>query len=65
MNWPRYGMVPSGDYHEDLENAAKEYAALMTMCDAHVGKVLDFMDEHDMWKDTVLIVNTYLWIFTG
>lgn len=58
LNWPRYGMIPSGNYHKDLQNAAKEYAALMTMCDVHVGKVLDFMDEHDMWKDTVLIVNT-------
>ena len=58
LNWPRYGMIPSGNYHKDLQNAAKEYAALMTMCDVHVGKVLDFMDEHDMWKDTALIVNT-------
>ena len=58
LNWPRYGKVPSGDYHDDLENAEKEYAALMTFCDAHLGKILDFMDEHDMWKDTALIVNT-------
>lgn len=34
------------------------YKALVTMCDAYLGKVLDFMDEHDMWKDTMLIVNT-------
>lgn len=58
VNWPRYGMVPSGDYHKDLENAAKEYVSLMTMCDARLGEVLDFMDTHDMWKDTMLIVNT-------
>lgn len=36
----------------------KEDAALVTMCDAYLGKVLDFMDAHDMWKDTMLIVNT-------
>lgn len=30
----------------------------MTMCDVHLGLILDFMDAHDMWKDTVLIVNT-------
>jgi arylsulfatase A-like enzyme len=35
-----------------------ECAALHTMCDAYLGKVLDFMDEHDMWTDTMLIVNT-------
>jgi arylsulfatase A-like enzyme len=28
------------------------------MCDAYLGKVLDLMDEYDLWKDTMLIVNT-------
>jgi len=28
------------------------------MCDAYLGKVLDLMDELDLWKDTMLIVNT-------
>ncbi len=28
------------------------------MCDAHLGKVLDVMDELEMWDDTLLIVNT-------
>ncbi len=35
-----------------------EYAALVSMCDEHLGKVLDLMDELDMWDDTLLIVNT-------
>lgn len=34
------------------------YAALLTMCDTYLGKFLDYMDENDMWKDTMLIVNT-------
>ncbi|WP_440897601.1 sulfatase [Amphibacillus sp. Q70] len=34
------------------------YKALLTMCDAYLGKVLDFMDQHNMWEDTMLIVNT-------
>lgn len=59
LNWPRYGRLPAGqNYHTDLSNAQREYAALLTMCDEHLGRVLDFMDAHDMWKDTVLIVNT-------
>ena len=33
-------------------------AALISMCDAYLGKVLDLMDELDLWKDTLLIVNT-------
>ena len=37
---------------------AREYAALISMCDAYLGKILDFMDDHEMWKDTLLIVNT-------
>jgi len=28
------------------------------MCDAYLGRVLDLMDELDLWKDTMLIVNT-------
>lgn len=58
LNWPRYGPLPGEGYHEDLRNAEKEYAALLTMCDDNLGRVLDFMDAHDMWKDTALIVNT-------
>jgi arylsulfatase A-like enzyme len=34
------------------------YASLLTMCDAMLGRVLDLFDEHDLWKDTMLIVNT-------
>jgi hypothetical protein len=28
------------------------------MCDEQLGKVLDLMDEYDLWEDTMLIVNT-------
>ena len=28
------------------------------MCDDYLGRILDFFDEHDLWKDTMLIVNT-------
>jgi arylsulfatase A-like enzyme len=35
-----------------------QYAALVTFCDAQLGRVLDVMDELDLWKDTMLIVNT-------
>ena len=28
------------------------------MCDAYLGKLLDVFDKLDLWKDTMLIVNT-------
>lgn len=49
--------------HDDFTSEKTEvvkgyYKALLTMCDAYLGKVLDFMDENNMWEDTMLIVNT-------
>jgi arylsulfatase A-like enzyme len=41
-----------------VEHVRYEYAALVSMCDAYLGKLLDFIDTNDMWKDTLLIVNT-------
>ena len=35
----------------------RENAALVSMCDYSLGRLLDTMDELDMWKDTMLIVN--------
>ncbi|WP_407269687.1 sulfatase [Radiobacillus sp. PE A8.2] len=43
---------------EKTETVKGYYKALVTMCDAYLGKVLDFMDENNMWDDTMLIVNT-------
>jgi hypothetical protein len=43
---------------EVVEHVRYENAALISMCDAHLGKVLDLMDELAMWDDTMLIVCT-------
>lgn len=42
----------------EIQTIRKKYMALLTMCDKYLGKVLDKMDEYDLWKDTMLIVNT-------
>lgn len=56
FDWPDYG---ENHYtKEETLHARMEYAALMSMCDRYLGKLLDVMDEKDMWKDTMLIVNT-------
>jgi arylsulfatase A-like enzyme len=56
FDWPSY--QPVTESKESIEHANYEYVALVSMCDAYLGKVLDFMDTNDMWKDTMLIVNT-------
>ncbi|WP_054024408.1 sulfatase [Bacillus sp. FJAT-28004] len=56
FDWPPYGQVK--ETKEEIEHVRLEYAALLSMCDHYLGKVLDTMDELDLWKDTMLIVNT-------
>lgn len=56
FDWPEYGFVK--ETPEVVRHLRCQYAALLSMCDAYLGKFLDYMDEHDMWKDTMLIVNT-------
>lgn len=56
FDWPGYQRVTEPE--EQVEHARYEYAALVSMCDKSLGRVLDAMDEYDMWKDTLLLVNT-------
>lgn len=56
LDWPRYKRLEE----EDLEVAElrANYAALLTMCDHYFGRLLDYLDRHDMWKDTAVILTT-------
>lgn len=56
FDWPGYQKVT--EPADQVEHARRRYAALVSMCDHSLGRVLDVMDEHDMWDDTLLIVNT-------
>ncbi|QHC62845.1 sulfatase-like hydrolase/transferase [Rathayibacter festucae] len=56
FDWPGYQKVTEPE--SQVEHARLEYAALVSMCDRSLGRVLDAMDEHDLWDDTMLIVNT-------
>ncbi len=56
-DWPSYSRS-SVVTDEQLAHVRNEYAALITMCDESLGRVLDAMDAHDLWADTMLIVNT-------
>lgn len=55
-DWPPYG--PCREDEKLVAHIQKKYRALLSMCDRNLGKVLDAMDRYDLWKDTMLIVNT-------
>ena len=57
FDWPGYGPA-TGQSGEEIAHIRAQYAALATMCDRSLGRVLDLMDEHNLWKDTLLIVCT-------
>ena len=56
FDWPDYDQVRQSPL--EVQHMRFEYAALVSMCDAHLGKVLDLMDELALWEDTLLIVGT-------
>jgi len=56
FDWPPYDRVK--ETPAEVQHCRYESASLHTMCDAHLGKILDLMDRYDLWKDTMLIVNT-------
>ena len=43
---------------KQIADMRAHYLALLRYCDENLGRVLDAMDAHDMWRDTMLIVNT-------
>ena len=56
LDWPPYAKVKEGD---DVVNHIREkYRAMISMCDYNLSRILSLMDKHDLWKDTMLIVNT-------
>lgn len=56
FDWPSYGAVRESA--ELVEQCRGHYAALLSMCDASLGNVLDEMDRLDLWDDTLLVVWT-------
>ncbi len=56
LDWPRYKRNEE-DALEVAELRAN-YAALLSMCDEYFGRLLDYLDRHDMWTDTVVILTT-------
>jgi len=56
LDWPIYDRV--NETPEEIAELRANYAALTTMCDEYFGKLLDFFDANNLWKDTCLVLTT-------
>ncbi len=55
--WPDYSPVKDMTQQE-IDQVRYAHFASLTMCDYQLGRILDLMDEQNMWDDTMLIVST-------
>lgn len=56
LDWPRYRRVRESP--AEIAEIRANYAALLTLCDEQLGRLLDSFDRWDLWQDTALIVTT-------
>ncbi|WP_134698600.1 sulfatase [Ammoniphilus sp. YIM 78166] len=56
FDWPTYGRV--SEPPEAMEHVRKRYAANLSMIDHWLGKLLDTMDQQQLWEDTMVIFTT-------
>ena len=59
--WPYYGPVDEGQSeltNRQLEFVRSQFAGNVTMVDRWFGRVLDTLDEEDLWEETVVIVTS-------
>jgi arylsulfatase A-like enzyme len=56
FDWPPYREVREDE--QTVEHIRYLYAALVSFCDQQLGRVLDVFDKYDLWRDTMLLVNT-------
>lgn len=56
LDWPRYDAVVEDAFA--CEQMRANFAALVRMCDHYFGELLDYMDRHDLWRDTAVVLTT-------
>ena len=56
LDWPRYQNVQESD--QEVAELKANYAALVALCDAQLGRLLDDFDRHDRWQDTAIVLTT-------
>lgn len=55
-DWPTYARVTEAP--DECAELRANYCAIVALCDAQMGRLLDYFDQHDLWKDTALLVST-------
>ena len=56
LDWPHYEKVAESP--QEIAEIRANYAALVAMCDDYFGRLLDYFEAHDLWRDTALILTT-------
>jgi hypothetical protein len=56
LDWPRYRAIQESA--AEIAELNANYAALVGLCDAQLGRLLDDFDDHNRWDDTALVVTT-------
>lgn len=56
LDWPHYDRVTESE--QEMKEIRANYCALVAMCDDYFGRFLDYIDRHEMWKDTAIILTT-------
>jgi arylsulfatase A-like enzyme len=56
LDWPMYEKAT--DSPEEIAEIRANYAALVAACDHYFGRLLDYFDRHDLWKNTALFLST-------
>jgi arylsulfatase A-like enzyme len=56
LDWPRYRNVQ--ETTPEIEELRTNYAALVALCDAQLGRILDSFDANGRWNDTAIVLTT-------
>lgn len=62
--WPEYA-DSSQATEEAVEHLRRRYATLITMSDRWLGRMLDVLDRHGLWEDTMVVLTTDHGIMLG
>ncbi|ASZ09389.1 sulfatase [Mesoplasma chauliocola] len=56
--FPKYTAVKTDEERSQISQMRKEYAALISMVDNHLGDLIDELEKNNMFEDTLIILNT-------